>query len=806
LVTARPCWPIWRRSWRLPIGWKAIAYGSALALAAEFATPPASAQPGDIKYQIDIPAGPASESLSALSAATGISVGMAGGLPQFQTRSLHAKTSASEALRKLLAGSGFQAVQVGPLAFRIEREPPAAEKPHRPRPALPATSPQRPTVTAPEDIIVTAQKRRQSFGQVPMSLSILGFAGAADGGVTAGSHDVEKSVEGFALTNLGPGRNRLFIRGVADSPFDGVSQSTVAVQVDDARVIFDAPDPDLRLVDMERVEVLKGPQGPLYGSGALGGIYHLVTQKPALDKPSVASRLLVETVQHGSAGIGGETVLNLPLVTDRLALRIVGYGLRGGGWIDNIGGKQDANSSVTLGGRVTLRWQPSPDWTVDVGGIAQYLNVADSQYVTGSRHTLRRGPQIPEPVNNDFREGHTTIEGRIGDLRLVSATSYIDHDVHYTLDATDAAARFGLTGQTRFRDDRNYTIINQELRVSPDRGGRWLAGVSYMRAHSHSVGVMSDAAGDSLQVQSLDRVVTEYALFGEATLPLSQHLSATAGARIYRTVAENEAHSAVAGRANRIANTAVSPAIALSWTASGSDSIYLRYARALRPGGLAAARQIGGRRFDSDELGTVDLGIRHHPAGGHLSFIGSLYYTVWDHIQSDFLLPNGLISTRNAGSGRIIGGELSATWQATHNVKLTAGVNLQDARLTHTEQGVEVHDLRLPVAPAVTARVAIQHDFHLGPWTASLAAQGNYFGSARLALDEQLDRKMGDYSIFTANASFTRDRLTLAARIDNLADVKGDSFAFGNPFSIMNGRQYTPLRPRTLTFSIGRRW
>ncbi len=658
----------------------------------------------------------------------------------------------------------------------------------------------------PIDIVVTAQKRRQNLSQIPMSLSIITPGGPTPNGVTASSRDLALSVEGFALTNLGPGRNRQFIRGVADSPFDGSSQSTVAVQLDEARVIFDAPDPDLRLVDMERVEILKGPQGPLYGSGALGGIYHLVTRKPQLDKTSGTVRLLTEAVQHGGVGYGGEVVLNLPLVTDRLALRGVGYGLRGAGWIDSAGRRHDSNVSTTYGGRLALRWRPAPNWTIDVGGVLQYLNVANSQYVTRSDDTLERGPHIREPTDNDFREVSATIEGEVAGLKLLSATSYVNHDVAYTLDASAAADQFGLSGQLRFHDDRFYSILNQEVRIGPASGGRWVAGLSYMRAHSHSDAVISDTIGTHLPVQTLDRIVTEYAVFGEATLGILPRVDATGGFRLYRTIAEDEAIESSNGRGQRVGKTAVSPSLALSWRPPGGRIIYLRYARALRPGGLAIDGQTGPQRFDSDELGTFDLGIRQEARDRPFSFAASLFYTRWSHIQSDFLLPNGLVSTRNAGRGEIFGGEASAEWRVMRGLRLAAGFSLQRAQLTHSEQGVELDHRRLPIAPDVTGRMTIGYDFMLGRWSGTLGAQGNYIGRTRLALDDSLDRKMGDYAVFSSSASFTRDHLTIAARIDNLLDVKGDSFAFGNPFSIMVGRQFTPLRPRTLTISISRNW
>jgi iron complex outermembrane receptor protein len=740
-----------------------------------------------------------------LSEATGVSVGLAGELPAFQTRQLHGSFTAAEALRQLLADTGFRAVQVGPSAFRIERLPAEARPPHPPEPPRIASPP---IIAAPPllDIVVTAQKRQQNLDQVPMSISVITPEGPAPSGVGAGSGALVFSAEGFAVTNLGPGRNRQFIRGVADSPFDGHSQSTVAVMLDEARVTFDAPDPDLRLVDMARVEILKGPQGPLYGSGALGGIYHLVTRKPELDKTMATMRVLTEAVEHGGFGYGGEAVLNLPLVSDHLALRAVGYGLHGAGWIDNDGRRNDTNSSRTYGGRLALRWQPSPDWTIDLGGTAQYLNVANSQYVTRSDHALDASRHIAEPIDNDFREIAATVEGHVAGLRLVSATSYVDHHIAYTLDATAAAGQFGTTGQTKFRDDRAYGLFNQELRVSPYNGGRWLLGLSYMRAHSHSTAVISDRFGTRLPVETLDRIVTEYAVFGEATLGIAPRLDATAGIRVFRAISEDEAIDTAKGRAARTSKTAVSPSLSLSWRPKPGSMVYLRFARALRPGGLATGSQSGPKRFDSDELGTLDLGIRRNPVGGRFSFAASLFYTRWSHIQSDYLLPNGLVSTRNAGRGQIFGGEASASWRVTQGLRVEAGGSLQHARLTHTEQGVELKDQRLPIAPAVTGRIAIRQDFSLGRWAGTLAAQGNYIGRTRLALDDNLDRKMGNYAVFSTSASLTRGRLTLGARIDNLLDVKGDSFAFGNPFSIMTGRQSTPLRPRTFTISIARSW
>ncbi len=722
--------------------------------------------------------------------------------------------SAPDILRRLLRGTGLRAVPIGAGAYRIEHVPQPAARiapaPVRPAPARPFVPLPLPEYPQP-DLIVTAQKRPQALDLVAIAVTVVP-GGLDRAGIAApGSQDIALATEGLSMTNLGPGRNRQFIRGIADSPFNGPSQTTVSVQLDEARVTFDAPDPDLRLIDVDRVEILKGPQGPLYGSGALGGIYHIVTRKPDLADPSASMRLSSEVVQHGGVGGGGEAVLNWPVQQDRLAVRAVGYAQSSPGWIDNIGRRDDANESRIYGGRLAIRWRPDPDWTVDLGGTFQNINVRDSQYVLASDDSLARIAPIAEPNDNDFRIAAATVEGRIGALRLLSSTSYVDHSVDYRLDASAAAADFGLVAPIAFDDNRHYTLLNQELRLSDPGAGRWLAGLSYLLVTSHDEATMDNGGDTPLPVVTLNRKITEYAAFGEVSMPLLPHLDATVGARLFQTIAEDETMERAGSRAEHVTKTILSPSIALSHRLPGGGLLYLRYARAMRPGGLTSIEEVGAgasasRRFDADELGTIDLGIRRSDAGGRLSTSVSLYHTAWDKIQSDFLLSNGLVSTRNAGKGSISGIEAETRWTIGARTSLSGGFTLQNARLTRAADGLKLSDRRLPIAPDITARLQMNRSFTLGPWQGTLSGQANYIGSSRLALDDDLDRKMGDYAIASTALSLVRGALTLGMRIDNLFDIEADSFAFGNPFSIRAGPQYTPLRPRTLTLSVGRRW
>lgn len=145
-------------------------------------------------------------------------------------------------------------------------------------------------------------------------------------------------------------------------------------------------------------------------------------------------------------------------------------------------------------------------------------------------------------------------------------------------------------------------------------------------------------------------------------------------------------------------------------------------------------------------------------------------------------------------------------WQLGGGISIAAGGTAQHARLTRGQNGVELEDLRLPVTPGLSGRLSIAKQIALGPWRGHATVQANYIGSARLSFDSNLDRAMGEYTVLGTHSELSRDRWAIGARLDNLLDVKGDSFAFGNPFSIREQRQFTPIRPRTLTLSIARSW
>jgi outer membrane receptor protein involved in Fe transport len=660
-------------------------------------------------------------------------------------------------------------------------------------------------------VVVTGAKREQSLRTIPISIAVIDGAALASPGMAGGSRAALLRDAAMSSTNLGPGRDRQYIRGVADSPFLGPSQATVSVQFDEARATYDGPDPDLRLIDVAQVEILKGPQGPLYGTGALGGVFRIVPRRPDLAQWRIQGGTQVTSVAGGATAAGADLVLNAPLVDGRIALRAVAYASTEPGWIDNTAGRSNANDTRIRGGRVALRSLLPGEWELDLQAVAQAATSSDSQYLTGASHPPRRSNILKEPHDSDFLLGAVTARGQLLGQHALLTASVISHEADGMLDASQSAAAWDVAAPVRYFDNRQYQLVNQELRLWSGADGQpgWLLGASHLSARSDIAGTLLPADGADRDVLQHSQHVQETALFGEIGVPLAMRLRATLGLRVFRSAIENERADSGEESASASVVNAATPSVALDWrSADQRQFVYLRYARAIRPGGLSGAidpEDDDVSRFDADELSNVDLGMRLQLVDGMLSLQGAVFATRWSHIQSDYLLPNGLVGTRNVGDGRNLGVEATATWSADDRWRFEAGATLQHARL-HQSAEEEREDFRLPVVPDMRLRGSISRTFELVDWRVVLGADVNYVGAAHLSFEEALDRKTPGYATFDARFGLRRAGLEISLYAANLLDSHADTFAFGNPFSIRNGPQHTPLRPRSITLGVTYGW
>ena len=731
---------------------------------------------------------------------TGISVGGETALPSVGVSGVRGMMTPRTALARLLDGTGFIARQVGPSAFRIERAVVLRPAPRPVERELPSGPP---PMTYGEPIVVTATKREQRLRDLPLAVAVVQFDPEAARDAQPDTASVKRQVEGLALGGQGPGRNRMFLRGVADSPFTGSTQSTVAVVLDGARVTWSAPDPDLRLIDVSRVEVIKGPQGALYGTGALGGIYRIVSNRP--DPAAASARLEAgpDAVGSGEFGAHGAAIFNLPVIRDRAALRLAIYAAREPGWIET-GARGDSNRLRVAGGRASARWR-ADGWTFDLAGQTQRLDSADSQYVY-ARGKRTRPEQLAEPHDNDFSHTAAEVAGPVGamQLHLVSAMTW--HDISDTFDATTGAMSFGLADPALFMDDRTYRVWDNEARLSGHLGAAsWVLGLGHVEARERVDRRLESAgpAPSALSIEQVARKATDTALFGEATLPLSDAFSATVGARFYHDSISDRRIGPGGATAREQRRTGVTPTASLSWKSSTLGLVYLRYGAAIRQGGLDVLPTGGGKTFEGDELRTAEIGLRRIFAGGGAVEL-SAYASDWKNLQTDVLQTNGLFVSRAAGRARILGAEASVEARLSEGWRASLGAALQDARLIRNELGIELDDRRLPVVPLYTLRARIEHGFAWrGAARATIAAELHYDGPARLSFDPALDRPMGEALDARLGGRIALGRWSLGVQIDNLFDSRANLFAYGNPFRVLTARQFVPSAPTRAALTLG---
>jgi len=729
-----------------------------------------------------------------------VSVATDGAIPRTRANPISGRMTAHEALDRLLHGTGLRPVRIGADTYRL------VERRHA-KSIAPAPAAVDPSGEYTPDIVITARKLPEVLSTVAAPVAVYQPDDEGRRGGT-GSHTVASAIDGLAVTNLGPGRDRLFVRGIADSPFNGFSQSTVSVQIDDGRVTYNAADPGIRLADVSRVEVLKGPQGPLYGTGALGGVYRIVTNRPILGTTAGSGAIGFSSIASGGIGGESEAMLNVPLVSDVAAIRAVGYASADGGWVDDASGRRNSNRSFTYGGRAALRIAPADGWTIDLAGLLQSIDIRDSQYVDRDAEDLTRDIPIREPRAGRLRIAQGTVAGSIGGMQLTVATSYTWQGQADIFDATASAAALGTLGATVYRDDRTYRVFDQEIRIgsAPDARFNWLVGASYLSATTLANGDITTADRPWYSYFQLHRSISETALFADATWRLTPRLKVSSGARLFRATTDDKQTESNSDAFRAKVLVGVTPSASLAYEFASDQLIYFRVGTAFRPGGIDPANLRTGR-YDADQVESIDLGTRLRLMDGKLLIEGGLFASNWNGIQSDYLEPTGLIATRNAGTARNVGVEMSLDWRPGGGWRLKGGATWQHPRLLTAADGSDQPDnRRLPIVPDIAARLQVSRDFDVAGWRVTPLAAANLIGAARLSFDPGLDRRMPGYGTARAALAAARDGLVLRLDIDNVLNGRADTFAFGNPFSVRVTRQYTPMRPRTISVSIAKQF
>mgnify|MGYP003627867933 FL=1 len=777
-------------------------------LLASLALPSGTARAQD-RVDIDLPAGPLGNALRLFSKQARVTViGNSRRLPAIRTPAVRGTLTAAEALARLLRATPYQARQINSRSFRIERRParPQAQSERRSPAAASSAAPAPPP--APSTIIVTATKLDYALSDYPGSVQSLDLASVRTGDSAGGLDRFLTRLPVTSGTALGSGQNKIFVRGIADSSFNGPTQATVGLYLGEQRLTYSASNPDLRLYDMERLELLEGPQGTLYGAGSIGGVIRLTPAPPAADRSAATVWLSGIVTRDGAPGYDMAAMANLP-ITDHAAVRGLVYTGRAGGYIDDARRNlKNINRTDISGGRLAVRSELAAGWTLDLSGFGQQTEARGGQYIDARLPGLTQRTSTAEPFHADLWGVNATLNGVVGNVRLVSSTGFIRHDLDTRFDSSPLP---DLSPRQAYDETRNIELFSHETRLSDNSGDplSWLIGLSALRHQDDYRQLITNSNGDNPPpFANIVYARTEYALFGEARYALGDAFSAMLGGRLLYTQ----------GRTRRTFGASASvepetdarrflPVAALSMRLSDDVNAYLRYQQGYRTAGVTVERADNGdpiiARFDADKVRAVEAGIKGRlNTDTPVDFSLAASYMTWRDVQADLVDNAGFVITRNIGDADIWGLTMQTDSALGPDVHLSTALFWNQSRVMRSTPRNGAFSTMLPNIAPYGARLSLRYRLDLGGGS-ELVVRGSldYTAESVLDIDALQQVRQGNFASADLSLTWRNPGWELGVEADNITDTRGNRFAFGNPFHVRREDQQVPLRPFTVRLS-----
>jgi outer membrane receptor protein involved in Fe transport len=553
-----------------------------------------------------------------------------------------------------------------------------------------------------DEIIVTAQKREERVFDVPASVSVVtGEEIARRGAATI--EDLQYSVPGLSITEFSRGNQRIQLRGI--SILSGLP--TVGVYLNELPLNneLNQAGQDVPALDLERIEVLRGPQGTLFGQGALGGTLRYITATPDLNQFGGHASGEGGAIDGGGTSWRGEGAINLPIVHDAFALRLAGSYENFGGWIDNTSlGAEDVNDGSNLTLRATALWQASNRLQVLL--LAQHqdldlnnLNLADANGDVADR--------VFSPTRTRVDLADLTVSYDFGGATLLSSTGYLNRRDQAQQDASgglipilELPIPFGLGfppgtfSSVALASESEGRIFTEELRLTSNGDGRlnWTLGAFFRDSSADAVSesVVSPAIlpftllGTDGTSPSDSR---SWAVFGEASYRFVPSLEATIGLRYFEDRRTQDISSTAFGVSATDQGTdtfsSLSPRFNLSWSVSDNANLYFNIAKGFRSGGFNLTSAGLGLvtvppTYRPETLWSYEVGAKVHSSDRRLTGEIAVYHNNWTDVQSFAFAPGFPIGfTVNGGELSGWGADAQLTFLPIPDLTLqaTAGVN-----------------------------------------------------------------------------------------------------------------------------------
>jgi outer membrane receptor protein involved in Fe transport len=693
-----------------------------------------------------------------------------------------------------------------------------------------------------DEVIVTAQKREQRLLDVPQSVSVLSAQTLRDTHAERFA-DYFTRLPSASIVEDQAGQTRLVLRGINTN---GVG-ATVATYVDEtpygsATSLANGSilTPDIDPFDLQRVEVLRGPQGTLYGANSLGGLVKYVTVLPSTDGFQFAAEGGIESVDHGSTGYSGRAAANVPIGQD-LAIRASGFYRHDPGFIDDPKLGSDVNDGKTYGGRISLLAKPTDRLTLRGSAMIQNLdsngsNTIDVDALTlqpvGGRYSHVR--TVAEPNDVKYRIYNATGDYDFGPVTLLSSSSWGTLDQNQVQDPTGLygpllTETFGQPLGASLIQKVTQRRFTQEVRLASSGTTRfeWTLGGFYTRERNlidqtlNAVDADSGARVDAFSPLAIATVASRYreiAGFANGTYHFSPQFDLTVGGRY-----SHNRQTTVQGTSGPLAgdssidgvstDNVFTYSIAPAFKPNDHTTFYIRVARGYRPGGPNAippgAPGSVPRQFGADTTTNYEAGVKAELIDRLLSVEFTGFYIDWKNIQL-FTAIDGFGANTNGGKARSKGLELTTNLTPTRGLSLSASGSYVDARLTQDAPAVVggLDGDRLPFNPRFSGTLSADYSRPLSTMVdGSVGVSWRYTGARRSAFDPALGQyHLGAFSQVDAHAGVTFDRFRIDAFVRNLTNSRGITNV-GTSGSAQNGALAAAIvRPRSIGLTVGVRY
>jgi iron complex outermembrane recepter protein len=691
------------------------------------------------------------------------------------------------------------------------------------------------------EIIVTAQKRTERLEDVPVPVTVISAQTLVDTNQFR-LQDYYNTVPGLNFSMDNRGSPSMSIRGITTGAY---VTPTVGTTIDDvpfgSTVVISSfsPSPDVDPNELARIEVLRGPQGTLYGASSIGGLIKYVTVDPSTDALGGRVQIGGETIHNGSgAGYNVSASINIP-VNDTLALRANGFTHRDPGYVDNVETGQDGvNRTTTSGGRLAALWRPSELVTVKLNALIQ-----ESKADGSSQEDLNSGlgdlqqRYLLDTGGYDRKvQGYSAnVTAKLGEAELTSITGY----GHSTAqDSYDVTAGLGVLTQTYYGvggvawiEDNESRKFTQELRLAMPLASRvdWLFGLFYTDEHSNPDGgfelidpVTYEHVSQALN-QQIHSTYQEYAAFTDFTVRITDNFDIQLGGReshnkqtyLIATSAEppyilgSNAVSPVAPSKDNAFTYLLTPRLKLS----PDLMAYARFASGYRPGGPNAPGVGIPSTFAPDKTQNYELGTKADFLDHRLSLDASLYYIRWQDIQLALLNADFLEFTGNASRAKSDGVELSVQAKPFTGTTLSSWIVWNDAHLTAAvptkASAFGSEGDRLPYSSRISGNLSLRQEFPLpnnitGFVGGSLAYVGNRFGEFASIFSGSPQRQVyPGFARTDLSTGLRYDDWSVNLFVDNVADKRG---LLGGGIATVPAFAFNVIQPRTVGLNLARRF